>query len=202
MRRVHGDGRWSRSDVVSHAHRGRAGPQGENGRRSRHRRKTRPDAARLHRRAGRPMRLLHPRHDDARAGAARNESRAVASRDQAALEREPLPLRHAHAHRPRGRARRRVDEKRRPRSMSTDPFVLSVAGAESKDERLNLPRRNFLIRSGTLVVSFSLAPRVFGADAGEPKKAPQLPGSLKNAPMLDSWIRIDAKGAITVFTGK
>jgi CO/xanthine dehydrogenase Mo-binding subunit len=65
-----------------------------------------------------------------------------------------------------------------------------------------MKRREFLTRGGTLVVSFSLAPHVFAADAGEPKKAPQLPGSLKNAPMLDSWIRIDAKGAITVFTGK
>src|SRR5262249_34418582 len=32
--------------------------------------------------------------------------------------------------------------------------------------------------------------------------APPPPGSLKGAPMLDSWIRIDADGAVTVFTGK
>ena len=36
----------------------------------------------------------------------------------------------------------------------------------------------------------------------EPKKAPELPGSLRNEPLLDSWIRIDADGSITVFTGK
>ena len=28
------------------------------------------------------------------------------------------------------------------------------------------------------------------------------PGSLKDAPFLDSWVRIDADGSITVFTGK
>src|SRR4029079_5685875 len=28
------------------------------------------------------------------------------------------------------------------------------------------------------------------------------PGSLKDTPLLDSWIRVDAAGGITVFTGK
>ena len=32
--------------------------------------------------------------------------------------------------------------------------------------------------------------------------APKPPGSLKDAPYLDSWIRIDADGKITAFTGK
>ena len=71
-----------------------------------------------------------------------------------------------------------------------------------------MKRREFLTRGGALIVSFSLAPAlVAGTPEGqnigaEPKKAPQLPGGLKNAPLLDSWIRIDANGAITVFTGK
>jgi CO/xanthine dehydrogenase Mo-binding subunit len=71
-----------------------------------------------------------------------------------------------------------------------------------------MKRREFLTSGGALVVSFSLAPRLIagtpeGQNAGaEPKQAPQLPGGLKNAPLLDSWIRIDANGAITVFTGK
>src|SRR5688572_4187903 len=71
-----------------------------------------------------------------------------------------------------------------------------------------MKRREFLTRGGALVVSFSLAPAARAA-AGEPQtaasqpvKEPVLPGSLKVAPLLDSWIRIDAKGAITVFTGK
>jgi CO/xanthine dehydrogenase Mo-binding subunit len=69
-----------------------------------------------------------------------------------------------------------------------------------------MKRREFLSRGGALVVTFSLAPRTLAAEAQnagvEPKKAPQLPGSLKRAPMLDSWIRIESNGAITVFTGK
>jgi CO/xanthine dehydrogenase Mo-binding subunit len=63
-----------------------------------------------------------------------------------------------------------------------------------------ISRRSFLARSGALVVSFSLWPGATAAQ--EATKAPALPGSLKNTPMLDSWIRIDADGSITVFTGK
>ncbi len=58
-------------------------------------------------------------------------------------------------------------------------------------------RRGFLAGSGALVVSFALQPLAsFAADE------PALPGSLKTTPLLDGWIRIDADGAITVFTGK
>jgi CO/xanthine dehydrogenase Mo-binding subunit len=56
-------------------------------------------------------------------------------------------------------------------------------------------RRAFMARGGALVVSFSLL-RLAGAQPA------QLPGSLKNEPMLDAWIRIGADGRITVFTGK
>jgi nicotinate dehydrogenase subunit B len=70
-----------------------------------------------------------------------------------------------------------------------------------------LTRREFLARGGALVVSFSLAPALLNAAESQnigvqPKPAPALPGSLKSAPMLDSWIRIDADGKITLFTGK
>lgn len=51
---------------------------------------------------------------------------------------------------------------------------------------------------GALVVSFSLHP---SATEAQPDK-PRLPGSLRNDPMLDAWIRIGADGSITVFTGK
>ena len=58
-------------------------------------------------------------------------------------------------------------------------------------------RRCFLATSGALVVAFALHPtRTIAADA------PELPGSLKTQPLLDGWIRIDADGSITVFTGK
>jgi CO/xanthine dehydrogenase Mo-binding subunit len=64
------------------------------------------------------------------------------------------------------------------------------------------PSRRDLL-SGALVVSFSL--RALPSFAQEQQNAaskPKLPGSLKDAPMLDSWIRIDADGTVTVFTGK
>src|SRR5262249_24685580 len=38
--------------------------------------------------------------------------------------------------------------------------------------------------------------------AQDAPKPPPLPGDLKKAPFLDSWIRIGADGKITVFTGK
>ncbi|WP_246702420.1 molybdopterin cofactor-binding domain-containing protein [Starkeya sp. ORNL1] len=68
-------------------------------------------------------------------------------------------------------------------------------------------RRALLQGAGAVVVSFALAPEAMaqavqtetqtGGDANA-----KLPGSLNQAPFLDSWIRIDAKGEATVFTGK
>jgi hypothetical protein len=67
-------------------------------------------------------------------------------------------------------------------------------------------RRGFLAGAGVLVLNFSILPRLAtaqGAPGGNAAaKTPALPGSLQDAPMLDSWIRIDADGSITVFTGK
>jgi CO/xanthine dehydrogenase Mo-binding subunit len=60
-------------------------------------------------------------------------------------------------------------------------------------------RRAFLRRGGALVMSFSLVPPLLAQDAAT--QVP-LPGSLKNEPLLDAWIRVDADNAITVFTGK
>ncbi len=66
-----------------------------------------------------------------------------------------------------------------------------------------LDRRQMLAGGGALIVSFSLS----GASAQDQSApaaapAPSPPGSLKTSPYLDSWIRIDADGSITVFTGK
>jgi CO/xanthine dehydrogenase Mo-binding subunit len=66
-----------------------------------------------------------------------------------------------------------------------------------------LDRRRVLAGGGALIVSFSLA----GAFAQDRSTSPAAaatspPGSLKTSPLLDSWIRIDADGSITVFTGK
>jgi nicotinate dehydrogenase subunit B len=66
-----------------------------------------------------------------------------------------------------------------------------------------LDRRRVLAGGGALIVSFSLHD-AFAQDSATPPAAPlpKPPGSLKDAPFLDSWIRIDADGSITVFTGK
>ena len=64
----------------------------------------------------------------------------------------------------------------------------------------DLSRRALLAGGGALIVSFSLG-GAFAQQGGEPPP-PALPGSLKESPMLDSWIRIDADGSTTVFTGK
>lgn len=61
----------------------------------------------------------------------------------------------------------------------------------------SMTRRRFLAAGGALVVSFPLFPVLSGA-----QETGALPGSLKGAPLLDSWIRIDADGGVTVFTGK
>jgi nicotinate dehydrogenase subunit B len=74
--------------------------------------------------------------------------------------------------------------------------------------RTTISRRDFLSR-GALMVSFALTSRALarvGApheDGPEPRTlAPNLPGDLKSTPWLDAWIRIEAQGRITVFTGK
>ena len=62
-----------------------------------------------------------------------------------------------------------------------------------------LSRRAVLAGAGALVLSFTLAPGRVGAQVPAGSK---LPPSLEKSPMLDAWIRIDAGGKITVFTGK
>ena len=62
-----------------------------------------------------------------------------------------------------------------------------------------LSRREFLAASGALIIGFSLASSSLRA---QKPPGPKLPGSLDANPMLDSWIRIDADGSISVFTGK
>ncbi|TPK61170.1 xanthine dehydrogenase family protein molybdopterin-binding subunit [Mesorhizobium sp. B2-4-15] len=70
----------------------------------------------------------------------------------------------------------------------------------------DVTRRGFLAGAGALVVCFAIpaeaqegeVPSAPGAQTAKPK----LPGSLADTPSLDAWIRIDADGSITVFTGK
>jgi nicotinate dehydrogenase subunit B len=71
----------------------------------------------------------------------------------------------------------------------------------------NPSRRAVLAGGGALILSFSLVQRRLRAQGAQNTDAqlvaePGLPGSLVRDPMLDSWIRVDANGKITVFTGK
>jgi nicotinate dehydrogenase subunit B len=76
---------------------------------------------------------------------------------------------------------------------------------------MHMSSRRVFVVSGGLVVAFALATRAIGLsrgnnfggkDAESPKIAPDLPGDLSRFPYLDSWIAVDLKGHITVFTGK
>jgi nicotinate dehydrogenase subunit B len=63
-------------------------------------------------------------------------------------------------------------------------------------------RRTILSGMGALVLGFSLTGQGHAQHAEGASAGPPLPGSLPQSPMLDSWIRIEASGPITVFTGK
>jgi nicotinate dehydrogenase subunit B len=72
--------------------------------------------------------------------------------------------------------------------------------------RIDVSRRALLAGGGALVVNFSLFGPPLRAQEGEEgaaaKSGPKLPGSLQTNPMLDSWIRVDADGSVTIATGK
>ena len=64
-----------------------------------------------------------------------------------------------------------------------------------------LSRRAFTKGLGAgIVLAFSLDPAELLAQAAP--QAARLPGSLQTNRMLDAWIRINADGTATVFTGK
>src|SRR5437764_3126783 len=84
-----------------------------------------------------------------------------------------------------------------PRQRDIPPQIARAGGQPMSAERLS--RRAVLAGAGALVVNFSLLPRDLLAQA---PGGPKLPGSLEKSPMLDAWIRIDAAGKITIFTGK
>ncbi len=65
----------------------------------------------------------------------------------------------------------------------------------------SLSRRALLQGAGALVVSFSIDP-AYAQETPSGTAAPKLPGSLAGDPYLDSWIRLDSRGAVTVFSGK
>src|SRR5213592_765860 len=174
MRRVHrADRRQIRALLLGDRFGRRQGPD-HHARGTGHAGEAAPAAARFHRGAGLPVRLLQQRHDHGRQGAARRQSLPERARDQAGPERAPVPLRLAQPHRSRRAAR-----------------------GEGDGMKPSLSRRDFLKTGSALVISFSLAPEAFG----QAKPAP-LPGSLNNNRMLNAWLRVDADGTVTIFTGK
>jgi CO/xanthine dehydrogenase Mo-binding subunit len=64
-----------------------------------------------------------------------------------------------------------------------------------------IDRRRLLASGGALIVSFAIS-EALAQDQAAVAPVPKPPGSLATTPFLDSWIRIDADGSITVFTGK
>jgi CO/xanthine dehydrogenase Mo-binding subunit len=61
----------------------------------------------------------------------------------------------------------------------------------------SINRRNLLKSTGFLALSFAIP-----ADLGFAQDAPDLPGDLKNNPMLGAWFRIGADGKATLMVGK
>src|SRR2546421_7601711 len=120
------------------------------------------------------MRLLHQRHDHERGGAARTSSAAYGATGARRPCRQSVPLRHPGPHHSRGAAR----------------------GPRSRQDMSALTRRQFGQAAGALVLSFTLRPPLVRA---APAK---LPGSLEKNRMLDAWLRINADGTATIFTGK
>src|SRR5258708_1311524 len=141
------------------------------------------------------MRLLHRRNDDAGEGVAAKEFQADRSRDPQRVGAAFMPLWHPYARPARGASRHQLD--------GNGGCGLGDPREGTMNASVILDRRSVLAGGGALIISCSLA-GAFAQDQSAPAgaPAPSLPGSLKKSPFLDSWIRIDADGSITVFTGK
>jgi CO/xanthine dehydrogenase Mo-binding subunit len=63
---------------------------------------------------------------------------------------------------------------------------------------LDISRRGVLTGGGALIVSFSL----LGIDQAAAQTSPQAGAGVPDTAMLDSWLRIDAQGVVTVYTGR
>src|SRR3954471_4184440 len=137
------------------------------------------------------MRLLYRRRDDAGASLAGKQSRRLGSRHPRGFIAQSLPLRHACAHRARGETRRRRHARRRcrPANQGSRPMNAPLS--------LDISRRGLLAGGGALVVSFSLLGGGKAVSQGAPAPAA---GSAPD--MLDSWLRIDAQGVATIYTGR
>src|SRR5215813_15645242 len=84
-----------------------------------------------------------------------------------------------------------------PTTASSRPCCARLAKPGGSDMNAPLTRREFSSALGALVVAFSFDPKAVLAQ--EPAR---LPGSLQTNRRLDAWLRINADGTATVFTGK
>src|SRR5439155_16528263 len=98
--------------------------------------------------------------------------------------REPLPLRHSSAHRPRGQARGRRD-------VVTETVMTIRASRCATNES----RRGFLKTGGALIVTFA-------AGGGGKADAQAAPAKTVAVGQVDGFLAIDAKGRVTVYSGK
>src|SRR6202171_4205840 len=205
MRCVHGQGRGRSRLLVPYADPLAAGSRDQDPGRTRHRRAAGAAAAGIHRRAGGAVRLLYSGDDHACAGPARAQPIALGRADPRPHEPGSVPLRNAHAH-PACRPPRVEDDPRRASWREAGVTVNSKrslrVAAQAIGPGVRLSRREFVAGAGALVVRLALLPRLSGGQGGPGARAPILPGSLKDTSMLDAWIRVDADGTITVFTGK
>jgi CO/xanthine dehydrogenase Mo-binding subunit len=73
------------------------------------------------------------------------------------------------------------------------------------DTRATLTRRAVLRGTGSLILTFATG-SIGAAEDSVGSQAPRIPtqppGSLERSPYLDGWIRIEADGTVTAFTGK
>ncbi len=67
---------------------------------------------------------------------------------------------------------------------------------------VSVNRRDFAKGLGGIVLAFTLDPALAQQQQPQQQRQQPLPGSLNGNRMLDAWIRINADGTATVFTGK
>src|SRR6202047_3580940 len=103
----------------------------------------------------------------------------------------------AHARPARGKARGTADANRWRKLDRNGRRAMKNGGGLSAASVLGSP--------GALVFSFCSQWRLVAQEAAQGGQksgaARALPGGLKTSPFLDSWIRIDANGSISVLTG-
>src|SRR2546426_2243878 len=182
VRRLHGDCEGARGSLLCDAGVDDGGRGDYDAGGIGHDREAASDPARVHRRAGGPVRILPERRHPHRESLSRSESESDRTADPASDVGRVVPLLHAQP------------DVRRDQEVRLGEAVMSGA----------LSRRDFLKQSGGLVVSFSLAPlaRLEPSRDGLVQRGGGAPRSQIDAKQVDSWIGIGADGRVTAYSGK